>query len=273
MRKAAEYGRGTHVHIGAQDQIAERMTQLLEKLERPALTGIEARWPQAGPSATIEAFPRTVPDLYHGEPVVLVARIEGAGDGPLPTFVGRVGDMVWTTGFTAADVHPAEGIAALWARSKVEALMDTLHDGVPIEAVRAAVIQTALRHNLTSRFTSLVAVEHERSRPEGAPSVAGQVPHNLPNGWDYEKVFGDRLLRRAGPVQRDASLGKAEPSSQSARRGSPAAGSPTALAAAPAAAGQAVALPQGGTSGPIDLLVGMALLLIGAGAWIARRYA
>jgi Ca-activated chloride channel family protein len=275
MRKAAEYGRGSHVHIGAQDQIAERMAQLLEKLERPAVTGIEARWPRAA-GGTVEAFPRTVPDLYHGEPVVFVAKLEGSDSAALPTFAGQIGGKAWTHAFTAADARPGDGVASLWARSKIEALMDSTHDGVPMETVRAAVIETALRHSLTTKFTSLVAVEEQRVRPEGAPVDSAQVPHNLPRGWDYDKVFGERLLRRVAPRQRDAGLAPARDATQSASAAPAAAGAAFVKVAAATATplqGQAVTLPQGGTSGPLEALAGVALLLIAVGAWIARRRA
>jgi Ca-activated chloride channel family protein len=45
MRKAAELGRGSFTYIGDVTEVGERMTDLLHKLEQPAITDIAVRWP------------------------------------------------------------------------------------------------------------------------------------------------------------------------------------------------------------------------------------
>jgi Ca-activated chloride channel family protein len=83
--------------------------------------------------------------------------------------------------------------------------------------VRAAVLETALRHHLTSAYTSLVAVDTTPTRPESLPLATRPVPTNLPDGWNYEKIFGDLLPDRGPPAplpppvdQREAALGGAQ---------------------------------------------------------------
>jgi Ca-activated chloride channel family protein len=81
------------------------------------------------------------------------------------------------------DVHNLQvtsgesGIGRLWARRKIEALMDGEGD------VKQQVVELALAHHLVSRYTSLVAVDHT---PSGVPlknCETRAVPVNLPQGW------------------------------------------------------------------------------------------
>ena len=70
-------------------EVKEKMTALFRKLESPALTDIAIDWPGGA-----DAWPRLVPDLYAGEPVVVTAQfpagtLQGnvaiSGSAPAPT--------------------------------------------------------------------------------------------------------------------------------------------------------------------------------------------
>ena len=63
MRRAAAAGRGTFVFISGTDQVAERMGELLVKLEQPVVTDIEVDHGSAGDAIV---WPERVPDLYAG---------------------------------------------------------------------------------------------------------------------------------------------------------------------------------------------------------------
>ena len=80
MRRAAEFGRGSFTYIGSIPEVAARMEGLFHKLETPALTDIELQLP-AAPKA--EFYPRNIPDLYLGEPVVVALRWQGAAQNAL----------------------------------------------------------------------------------------------------------------------------------------------------------------------------------------------
>ena len=61
-----------------------------------------------------------------------------------------------------------------------------------------------------TRLTSLVAVDKTPSRPEGEPLKVAELPINLPAGWDFAKVFGERPQScRQGPYERRADAGEA----------------------------------------------------------------
>src|SRR5262249_48737899 len=84
------------------------------------------------------------------------------------------------------------GLAKLGARRKID-------DGEVARTVRrlkseeadAVILALALDHHLVTRLTSLVAVDHTPTRPEGARLSRADLPLNLPAGWDFDKVFGE----------------------------------------------------------------------------------
>jgi Ca-activated chloride channel family protein len=67
-----------------------------------------------------------------------------------------------------------------------------------------SILALALEHQLVTRLTSLVAVDQTPSRPDGAPLKLAELPINLPVGWDFEKVFGERPKLPAAPSERRA---------------------------------------------------------------------
>lgn len=278
MRKAAEAGRGAYTHIGKTAEVASRMTDLFRKLERPVVTDLLTVWrlgeagPPKGPGK-VEAYPNVPPDLYDGEPLVLAVRIAGVealGPDTAVTLHGRSLGRPWQRVLNLGTAREAKGVAALWGRSKIAALMDTLREGAPKERVRAAVTATALRHKLVSKFTSLVAVDKTPARNPNAKLVSAKAPLNLPRGWDYEKVFGDILKRLPPPVPT-----KAEPinyerraDKKTAKPGKAPSAAANRVSVMPghvAMGGNPVPLPQGATASELHLLAGLAALLLSMG--------
>ena len=200
MTRAAEFGHGTFTYVGDVREVEENMGRLFAILESPVLTGIEVAWP-AG--AAVEAWPARVPDLYLGEPVVVSARIQGDADQVAVS--GRRGAETWTAAMGVAGSRRGPGASVLWARRKIEALLDSVHEGADPEEVRKSVIALGLEHHLVTKHTSLVAVDVTPSRPGDAALYAGALPTNLPHGWSYEGVFGE-LPQTATAAPLDAFL-------------------------------------------------------------------
>ena len=74
MSKAAQFGHGTFTYIGKIGEVGEKMEALFTKLETPMMSHLEVRWPQS--AGSVDAWPKHLPDLYSGEPVVIAARVE-----------------------------------------------------------------------------------------------------------------------------------------------------------------------------------------------------
>lgn len=186
MRKAAEAGRGSYTFVSALHEVEEKMQRLVRKLERPQVTGIEVEWPGAP-----AAFPAVVPDLYAGEPVMIRARIDHQ---PRPGDQLRVSSDAqsgsWGVSMPLAGASERTGVAAMWARARIEDLVDRQRAGEDAEATRSSIIETALDHHLVSPYTSLVAVDRTPVPDPGSPLATERVPNLLPHGQSARAIFG-----------------------------------------------------------------------------------
>ena len=244
MRHAAELGRGTFTQIASVGEVADRMRDLLVKLESPVVTDLSATFSEAA-----EVTPAQLPDLYRGEPVTIAARM-GHAKGTL-TLTGRIGDTPWRTVLDLDRAEEGAGIGKVWARARIgEAETARITGRMTPEASDAAILRLALDHGLTTRLTSLVAIDATPRRPRGARLARTDLPLNLPAGWDFEALFGQDVPHGSRPtLQKRAEL-------------------------VPAAA-RGIALPQTATDYEVRLtlgaiLLGLALLLRGRGRWVAR---
>ena len=200
MRRAAELGRGSFTHIGAEAEVLERMRGLFAKLEKPVMVGLKAEWPDG---TAVEAWPDPLPDLYAGEPVVLSAKASSPG-GTL-RLDGMFDGKPWSTTVKLAEATEGAGVGKLWARAKIAALESKRFTESGVLDFDKAIEAVALQHHLVSSQTSLVAIDSAKSRPDGEVVTTTKLPLNLPDGWVYDKVFGRPdagTLRAASQYQR-----------------------------------------------------------------------
>ncbi|MGJ4902363.1 marine proteobacterial sortase target protein [Bradyrhizobium sp. HKCCYLS2058] len=244
MTRAAELGRGTFTHIGSVEQVEDRMRDLFAKLENPVVTGLSATFSEASADLT----PAVLPDVYRNEPLVLAAKIDRlAGSLQLK---GRIGDQPWTITLPLSGAAEGKGLSKLWARRKIgdAEVAKTMRQMTPEEA-DGAILKLALEHQLVSRLTSLVAVDKTPRRPDGEPLRLAELPINLPAGWDYEKVFGERGRMPAMPKERRAEADRDVHLAALKRPVVP---------AAPAT----ITLPKTATDAELSMLLGLGLLLL-----------
>jgi Ca-activated chloride channel family protein len=198
MTHAAELGRGTFTFIGDAAQVTSRMDELFNKLGNPAVTGLVAKLTED----KAELTPSLLPDLYQGEPLLLMAEASGLkGD---MTITGQIGDTPWTVKLPLTAAAEGKGISKLWAHRKVTDLEVAQTLGtLTAEQSAKQVLDVALTHQIVSSQTSLIAVDKSPKRPAGEKLTRAEVPLNLPEGWNFDKVFGEELPVVA-PKQRDA---------------------------------------------------------------------
>jgi len=180
------------------------MRSLFSKLENPAVTGLAAKFSDVSADLT----PAAIPDVYRDEPLVLAAKLDKlAGSVEIK---GRIGDRPWSVRLPLQNAAEGKGLSKLWARRKIAdaEVARTLRQATPEEADKT-ILALALEHQLVSRLTSLVAVDKTPSRPEGEPLKLTELPLNLPAGWDFEKVFGERQRPPLPPAERRAEMGDA----------------------------------------------------------------
>jgi Ca-activated chloride channel family protein len=179
MTKAAEFGRGTFTYIGSPEEVEGKLKALFAKLERPALTGVQAVWDD--PSA--EIYPERIPDLYMGEPIVAVARLLPAFPGEV-TLAGSAIGAPWKVSVKALPTAAGSGLDKLWARRKIDELGNQLALGGDEAKLRPAIVALGLAHHLVTEFTSLVAVDTTPSAPAGTQPKTALIPVDVPEGWE-----------------------------------------------------------------------------------------
>jgi Ca-activated chloride channel family protein len=208
MEGLARAGEGEPFLVLSSGHAAEAAQRFRDYVERPVLTGVEARF--EGLDAR-EVLPARVPDLFARRPIVLVGQYLGAPRGRV-VLTGRAGDRPWRA---ALDLGPAAAqgdhapLRALWARRWVQALEDEL-SLAPAKELEEAVADVGLSHALLTRFTSFVAVDSEVVNRGGQPVEVAQ-PLPLPRGVSDSAVGGFGLAtfasKRASAVQ---ALGSSE---------------------------------------------------------------
>jgi Ca-activated chloride channel homolog len=187
--KMAQFGRGTFTHIADITEIREQMTRLFASIESPVLTDVKLSFEGV---EVAEVYPERPPDLFLQQPLLILGRIAKGHVGKVRLSARAGNDPYETTiAFDAAKATFHPGITTLWARQRVEELMDhwRLSEESGRAGIRAGVIAHAIRYRLVTRFTSLVAVEEVVVNAGGQSSTV-PVPTELPAGWQMDKVFG-----------------------------------------------------------------------------------
>src|SRR5262249_2215776 len=138
-----------------------------------------------------DVTPAVFPDLYRGEPLVIAAKLAKL-DGTLEVR-GMVGERPWIVTLPLSGAAEGQGLSKLWARRKIADLevARTMQEVAPEDADRG-ILALALDHHLVTRLTSLIAIDKTPSRPDGAHLSRAELPLNLPAGWEFEKVFGEK---------------------------------------------------------------------------------
>jgi Ca-activated chloride channel family protein len=138
-----------------------------------------------GGMAVSEVYPRRLPDLFVGRPVVVTGKFTGrAGDVELEGRAGGARVAVTLDHDASAPEHAF--LPNLWARLKIA----ELEDRVAIEPGRAGIFaaeirQTAIQYELMSAYTSFVAVDAS-TITEGRSGVTVYQAVPVPEGVRYE---------------------------------------------------------------------------------------
>ena len=195
MRKAAQFGRGTHTHIADLGEVNDKMQALFTQISTPLAADIQIVWP-----GNVEAYPQRVPDLYRGEPVLVAFKFTaGSPSGEEVVVSGQMADKPWSRRIAIQSTKQNPGVASIWAREKIAALLDQKIMGKSEQWVREAVLDVALAHSLMSPYTSFVAVEERISRPREAALKNSPTPNSRPKGLSA-RAFAYPQTATTGPA-------------------------------------------------------------------------
>jgi Ca-activated chloride channel homolog len=184
LDKMAQLGRGKAEFVGVQDDIEKTITRFQDRVSYPALQDISLEWQNTD---SWDTYPETIPDLYVGEPLQIVTRIKRKGTASV-RLTGKRGQAVQKEFTIPASAEGSPTLSRIWARARVEALLDQQYGQQGSENQRQQIISVALQYRILTPFTAFVAVDNEVTSSGEAKLVEVSVP--LPEGLDYDNFFG-----------------------------------------------------------------------------------
>ena len=183
LDEMARAGRGVAAYLALNDDAGAVMDLFFDRVSHPAMADLAIDW---GGMRVTDLYPRRLPDLFVGRPVVITGRFNGNGNGAVRVrgkVAGEVQELALDlpTDDLAAR-HP--GIPCVWARTRIADLADRMtHEGnanLPTE-----IRQVALEYGLMSAYTAFVAVD-SLSNTGADPAVTKPVPVPMPDGVSFD---------------------------------------------------------------------------------------
>lgn len=158
MKKAAQFGRGRYVFIQSQNDVQQKMSDFMTKISQPAITNIDLII-DSQVHQHLEVYPKSIPDLYFDEPLQIAIKSQF----PITSLqlTGNTVTAPWYQELIIDSEQSSTGISSLWARRKIESLLDSLVSGADQAKVKFQVITTSLKHQVISPYTSFIALEKQ----------------------------------------------------------------------------------------------------------------
>ncbi|MFO0801326.1 MAG: VIT and VWA domain-containing protein [Gemmataceae bacterium] len=185
LDQLAESTRAVSTYVRPAEDIKDRVAGLYAKISHPVMTDLKVT---TGDNVKLtEMYPPRLPDLFHGQQVIVTARYSGSGptafrlsgmvNGERREFVYDVTFPVRTDEGTGKDF-----VEPLWARRKVGYLLDQIRANGEQKELIDEVVTLARRYGIATPYTSHLVV------PDGPMPVvpppgrrplpaSGPVPH------------------------------------------------------------------------------------------------
>ncbi len=191
LDKLAEVGRGTVEYIFPGQAIEDAVQRFQNRAAFPVLVDLNLDW---GGARVTDVYPYPLPDLYAGQPLLVLARFHSHGHTQI-RLTGRTtrGEYTQTLAVDWPQSTPDRGphwatLKQLWARARIDALLTRERDTSQQQSkLRDEILGLALAQGLLCPYTSFVAIEERRG--EHADREAAQpvvVPIHLPQGTRRE---------------------------------------------------------------------------------------
>lgn len=186
LERMASTGRGAVAYLSLEDSGRVVMDAFFDRVAHPAMIDVEIDY---GSMAVRDVYPRRLPDLFVGRPLVVTGRFEGR-----PGAVelrGRAGGERVAVSFARERSAPEHAyLPNLWARLKIADLNDELSvNPASGQRLAAEIRQTALDYELMSDYTAFIAVDASQvTAGTSGTTVYQAVP--VPDGVRYETAVG-----------------------------------------------------------------------------------
>ena len=187
LDRLAEVGRGAVEYVLPGDDTEAAVDRFYRRIDAPVLTDVRIDW---GGLAIEDPLPRPVPDLFAGQPLVLVTRYVRPGKGVVRVR-GLLGGKPFERGIP---VHLPEKIGenpalpVVWARREVHRL-SLLDPAQPSPDTHERIVALGVRYGLATQYTSFVAVERRLRADLGLPLATVLIPNEMPDGVTFDSLL------------------------------------------------------------------------------------
>ena len=166
-------------------------TRIMHRIHRAQLTDLQIDWQQL---AVYETYPRRIPELWAGSPVILFGRYAAGGKTEITLSGTAEGKpLTYPLAVTLPDTDPTHDVLAkVWARKKIGDLSAQMYSEDMPEVVEE-ITRIALDYGLMSQYTSFVAVDESEMadiHQQAKPPRRVVIPVPLPEGVDLQGIFG-----------------------------------------------------------------------------------
>ena len=201
LNAMSRLGRGAAGYIANQQDAREVMDLFIQRVSCASLADVRIDW---GGMQVTDVYPRRIPDLYVGRPVILTGRFTGGENGMGLGEVrvsGRAGGERMTLPIPCSTIGKdagAEALPLVWARQKITDLDETggwfdghVGAGSPKGPNQPAIRELALKFGLMSAYTAFLAVD-SCQRTSGGFGTTVAVPVSVPQGTRYDTTVSGR---------------------------------------------------------------------------------
>jgi Ca-activated chloride channel family protein len=217
----ARAGGGSAESIFPGERIESKVVRLFGRLLAPAFTDVSLDWG----SLDVVAAPSTVPPLFANSRLVMYGFVKTLAPATLTlTGIGPKGKVQFDVALDPSQAVDGQTIGTLAARSRIRELEESPEWTGPrasrqgrtrTSAVTREIIDLAVRYNLVSRETSLVAIE-KRETPLKDEMKLRRIPIALTAGWGGFRAPMGMLADTMAGFMRTAAHGAAGMAAESA---------------------------------------------------------
>jgi Ca-activated chloride channel family protein len=169
LDRLAEGTRAVSTYVRPQEDIEVKVSGLYSKISHPVLANLKLT--ATGDVSLDEVYPAQLPDLFHGQQLVVLGRFKGKGASAL-RLTGTVGketkEFAYDLTFPEKTGDNRGFVEEIWARRKVGFLLDQIRANGEKKELKDEVIVLAKKYGITTPYTSWLIV------PDGpVPVVRG----------------------------------------------------------------------------------------------------
>jgi Ca-activated chloride channel family protein len=186
LDQLAERTRAVCTYVRENEDIEDKVSKLYQKISKPVLTDLKLK---VDDKVTLsEIYPPQLPDLFHGNQLVILGRYHGKGNATI-RLTGMVGneerEFIYEVHFPKQTKNGKEFVEELWARRKVGYLLGEIRVHGNNKELVDEVVSLAKKYGITTPYTSYLVV------PDGAVPVANSnALRNLSSGGNSERQTG-----------------------------------------------------------------------------------